>query len=114
MAATQRERMESMVRAAQAKICAALQPFDERPFQEDAWRHAEAGGGLSRVLQEGTAFEKAGVNVAAVGGTLHEDALAAMIPKAEPVHSHRFAAAGLSIVIHPRSPWAPTVHCNYR
>ena len=34
-----RERMEQMVRAAQEEICAALQPLDERPFQEDAWRH---------------------------------------------------------------------------
>jgi len=115
-----RQRMEDMVRAAQAQICAGLQPFDERAFQQDAWRHAESGGGVSRVLQDGTAFEKAGVNVAVVGGTLHEEALQAMIPKAElsaaetAPRSHRFAAVGLSIVIHPRSPWAPTVHCNYR
>ena len=66
-----------MVRAAQAAICGALAPLDERPFQEDAWRHPEGGGGLSRVLQDGTVFEKAGVNVAAVDGELHPEALAA-------------------------------------
>ncbi len=104
-----------MVREAQATICSALAPLDERPFQEDVWRHSEGGGGLSRVLQNGTVFEKAGVNIAAVEGRLHEEALAAMIAKqdlsAEP---RRFAAVGLSVVVHPRSPWQPTVHCNYR
>ena len=104
-----------MVREAQAAICGALGPLDERPFQEDAWRHAEGGGGLSRVLQDGTVFEKAGVNVAAVEGKLHPEALQAMIAKQDLEPSpHRFAAVGLSVVVHPRSPWVPTVHCNYR
>jgi coproporphyrinogen III oxidase len=110
-----RERMEQMVRAAQSTICDALAPLERRAFHEDAWRHAEGGGGLSRVLQDGSAFDKAGVNVASVEGTLHEEALAAMVPKQDLVRgSHRFAAVGLSVVIHPRSPWVPTVHCNYR
>jgi coproporphyrinogen III oxidase len=110
-----RTRMEEMVRAAQAAICDALGPLDERPFQEDAWRHPEGGGGVSRVLQDGTVFDKAGVNVAAVEGSLHPEALAAMIAKQdlEPA-PHRFVAVGLSVVVHPRSPWVPTVHCNYR
>jgi coproporphyrinogen III oxidase len=110
-----RGRMERMVRETQAAICEALEPLDERPFQEDPWRHPEGGGGLSRVLQDGSAFQKAGVNVASVAGTLHEEALQAMVPKQdlEP-HPHHFAAVGLSVVIHPRSPWVPTVHCNYR
>ena len=107
--------MEEMVRAAQSAICGALGPLDERPFQEDAWRHPEGGGGVSRVLQDGTVFDKAGVNVAAVEGRLHPEALAAMIAKQdlEPA-PHRFVAVGLSVVVHPRSPWVPTVHCNYR
>ncbi|HEV8629551.1 MAG TPA: coproporphyrinogen III oxidase, partial [Thermoanaerobaculia bacterium] len=67
-----RARMEQMVRQAQATICAALGPLDEVPFQEDSWQHPEGGGGVSRVLQEGSVFDKAGVNVAAVDGTLHE------------------------------------------
>jgi coproporphyrinogen III oxidase len=112
--ATMRERMETMVRAAQTAICEALAPHETRPFQDDRWRHAEGGGGLSRVLQDGTTFEKAGVNVASVAGTLHEEALAAMVPKDIHPRPQRFAAVGLSVVIHPRSPWVPTVHCNYR
>jgi coproporphyrinogen III oxidase len=110
-----RERMERMVRDAQGVICAALAPFEERPFREDAWRHTEGGGGLSRVLQDGSGFDKAGVNVASVEGTLHEEALAAMVPKQDlDSRPHRFAAIGLSVVIHPRSPLVPIVHCNYR
>jgi coproporphyrinogen III oxidase len=114
------ERMEEMVRSTQASICAALEPLDTRRFQEDAWEHAEGGGGQSRVLQDGTAFEKAGVNVAALAGTLSEAAIAAMLPKSSlsadtsDARARRFRAVGLSVVIHPRNPWAPTVHCNYR
>jgi coproporphyrinogen III oxidase len=115
MTETMRSRMEQMVREAQATICSALAPLDAREFQDDVWRHADGGGGLSRVLQNGSVFDKAGVNMASVEGKLHPDALAAMIAKQdlEPA-PHRFAAVGLSIVVHPRSPWVPTVHCNYR
>jgi coproporphyrinogen III oxidase len=110
-----RARMEAMVSAAQTAICAALEPLDARRFREDAWEHTEEGGGRSCVLQDGTAFEKAGVNVAAVGGTLSDAVVAAMLPKGEiDAQARRFHAVGLSVVIHPRNPWAPTVHCNYR
>src|SRR5688572_10235970 len=101
---TMRARMEVMVGAAQAAICAALAPLDQRPFQEDRWQHSEGGGGLSRVLQDGTVFEKAGVNVAAVEGRLHEEALQAMIAKQDlAARPHHFTAVGLSVVVHPRS-----------
>jgi coproporphyrinogen III oxidase len=110
-----REAMERMVAEAQAAICAALQRFEERPFVEDPWRRPAGGGGVSRVLQGGTAFDKAGVNVASVWGELPEAAAEVMLEKQGLGEAtHRFAATGLSVVIHPRNPLAPTIHCNYR
>ncbi|HVS02261.1 MAG TPA: oxygen-dependent coproporphyrinogen oxidase [Thermoanaerobaculia bacterium] len=112
---TMPERMHAMVRRAQTTICAALEAYEKARFQEDAWRHGEGGGGTSRVLQGGTTFDKAGVNVAAVCGTLGEEAIRVMLPKEDlPTGPLGFTAVGLSLVIHPRSPWVPTIHCNYR
>jgi coproporphyrinogen III oxidase len=107
--------MERLVTAAQQEICTALELLDERPFVEDRWARDAGGGGVTRVLQGGSAFDKAGVNVSSVWGELPPRAAEVMLDKeglgeATP----RFEATGLSVVIHPRSPMAPTIHCNYR
>ena len=38
----------------------------------DRWCRDEGGGGISVVLQEGEVFEKAGMNISVVYGTLSE------------------------------------------
>ncbi|EEE61660.1 hypothetical protein OsJ_16117 [Oryza sativa Japonica Group] len=90
---------------------------------EDVWSRPGGGGGISRVLQDGRVFEKAGVNVSVVYGVMPPDAYraakgeagkngaAADGPKAGPVP---FFAAGISSVLHPKNPFAPTLHFNYR
>ena len=65
------------------------------------------------MLQDGAIFEKAGVNVSAVHGELSEQAAAAM-RGAHGVGERRFFATGVSLVLHPHNPMAPTVHANYR
>ena len=62
--------MEAMVRQAQRTICQAVEELDGQAFCEDVWHRDEGGGGISRVLQNGKVFEKAGVNVAVCNGTL--------------------------------------------
>ena len=104
-----------MIRAAQDEIVAAVEELDGQKFQEDAWTRPGGGGGISRVLQDGNVFEKAGVNVSVVYGQMPPEAYRAatgeggggkdMIP---------FFAAGISSVMHPKNPMAPTVHFNYR
>jgi coproporphyrinogen III oxidase len=94
----------------QDHICAALEKLDGCvSFREDTWQRTEGGGGRSRVLTNGAVFEKAGVNFSDVHGELSPE-FAAQIPG----EGRRFTAAGISLVLHPRSPLVPTVHANFR
>ena len=94
----------------QETICSTLKKVDgSGTFGSDAWKREEGGGGLTRVMEEGTVFEKAGVNTSTVFGVMTEEMARRM--KIDPA---RFYATGISLVIHPRSPMIPTVHMNYR
>src|SRR6266496_4629336 len=76
---TMRVRMEKMVRRMQDAICEAIERPDGKSFREDVWTRCEGGSGTSRVMQDGNVFEKAGVNISVVSGTLsNEGASAAM------------------------------------
>jgi coproporphyrinogen III oxidase len=102
--------MQRYVEALQDRICTALERLDGRAaFRRDRWERDEGGGGLTRVLEDGAVFEKGGVNTSAVHGPLPE-----RMAKAFGVRKKPFFATGLSLVIHPRSPWVPTVHANVR
>ncbi|CAM8912118.1 unnamed protein product [Rhodiola kirilowii] len=111
-----RSRFEKMIRDAQDTVCAAIEAADGGgKFKEDVWSRPGGGGGISRVLQDGAVWEKAGVNVSVVYGVMPPDAYRAANPGADhkpgPVP---FFAAGVSSVLHPKNPFAPTLHFNYR
>src|SRR5918993_1291076 len=87
-------------RAAQDRVCAAVEAADgPGRFREDAWDRPGGGGGRSRILEEGLVFEKAGVNVSSVFGELSETFAHRL-----PGEGRVFFAAGISLVLHPRSP----------
>ena len=110
-----RLKMENLVRETQDSICAALAGIDGEDFREDCWERPEGGGGRTRVLSGGSVFEKAGVNVSVVHGTLSPEAAAKMGGGKSLKNEHLdFFATGLSLVIHPHNSMAPTVHANYR
>lgn len=116
-----RTRFEAMIRKAQDDICAQVSALDGGTFHEDAWVRDNGGGGISRVLQGGNVFEKAGVNVSVVYGTMPPEAVQAASARGvtrdvgyEPGEPVPFFAAGLSSVMHPWNPMAPTMHFNYR
>eukprot|EP00171_Calliarthron_tuberculosum_P014699 IDg14699t1 len=116
-----RTRFEKMIRDAQDSICAEVELLDGGKFHEDAWVRENGGGGISRVLQGGNVFEKAGVNVSVVYGTMPPEAVAAASARGvtrdvgfKPGEPVPFFAAGISSVMHPWNPMAPTMHFNYR
>ena len=117
-----RKEWEATVKDMQAKICSALEKVDGHgKFVEDVWQRPEGGGGWTRVLTEGNVFEKAGVNVSTVHGELPAGAQAQMrsrgvlpVAPANAATKMPFFACGVSLVIHPKNPMAPTVHANYR
>ena len=95
----------------QDKICNALFEIDGNKFVEDKWVREEGGGGRSRVLRNGAVFEQAGVNYSRVSGDQLPKAATTQRPE---LSGCSFEAAGVSLVIHPNNPYAPTSHCNVR
>ncbi len=104
-------RVSQLMQQIQDTICEGLVKLDGGKFQEDAWERPEGGGGRSRVLRDGAIFEQAGVNFSEVWGSHLPASILAHRPEAE---GHEFYATGTSMVLHPRNPFVPTVHLNYR
>lgn len=93
----------------QDRIVAGLEDLDGKKFREDIWVREGGGGGRTRVLVDGGVFEKAGVNFSEVNGRFSED-----FGKTMPGEGLDFFATGVSLVLHPRNPFVPTVHANFR
>ncbi|RPH43414.1 MAG: oxygen-dependent coproporphyrinogen oxidase [Burkholderiales bacterium] len=95
----------------QGRIVCGLETLDGTPFATDRWDRPEGGGGISRVLEEGRVFERAGVLFSHVTGD--------KLPPSASAHrqglaGRAFEAMGVSLVLHPRNPYVPTVHLNVR
>jgi coproporphyrinogen III oxidase len=95
----------------QDAIVAALEALDGGPFRRDAWTRAEGGGGVSRLIEEGALFERGGVNFSHVMGASLPPSATASRPE---LTGRGFEAMGVSLVLHPRNPYVPTVHMNVR
>lgn len=108
-----RDRMVEMVHSVQDEICQAVAGVDGTEFHEDKWERDSGGGGRTRVIQDGKVFEKAGVNVSVVHGELSTEA-ASQMGGGKDVEDLSFFATGVSLVLHPKNPMAPTVHANFR
>ena len=99
----------------QQRIVAALADEDGQPFRADAWTRDASdrlqGDGISLVIEEGGLFERGGCNFSHVRG--------ATLPPSATQHRAELAGApfeamGVSLVLHPRNPFVPTVHMNVR
>jgi coproporphyrinogen III oxidase len=97
--------------ALQDRIVTALEAVDGRTFHSDAWARPEGGGGRTRILEEGNVFERAGVGFSRVQGARLPASASASRPE---LAGRGFEAMGVSLVLHPRNPYCPTVHMNVR
>lgn len=96
----------------QDKICVALTAADgSATFTEENWTREEGGCGRSRVLVKGAVFEQAGVNFSHISGATLPASATAHRPE---LAGRSFQALGVSLVIHPLSPYLPTSHANVR
>jgi coproporphyrinogen III oxidase len=104
--------VKSYLLALQDQICAALEAEDGRAhFQTDEWTRPEGGGGRTRIMADGGVFEKAGVAFSHVSGTKLPPSATAHRPE---LAGKPWQAVGVSLVLHPRNPYAPTAHANVR
>ncbi|MFX1671864.1 oxygen-dependent coproporphyrinogen oxidase [Paraburkholderia sp. A2WS-5] len=99
----------------QTQIADTLGAFDGTPFATDAWQREPGeklrGGGCTRILEGGQFFERGGIGFSDVAG----DALPPSATAARPeLNGRGFEAMGVSLVLHPRNPYCPTVHMNVR
>src|SRR6266581_299948 len=94
----------------QNRIVAELERIDGHSFRSDRWGRSE-GGGESRIIEDGGVFERGGVNFSRVRGERLPPSASASRPE---LAGRAWEAMGVSLVLHPRNPYAPTVHLNVR
>jgi coproporphyrinogen III oxidase len=95
----------------QERIVDRLEEIDGMSFRTDQWVRPEGGGGISRLVEEGNVLERGGVNYSHVLGKQLPPSATAHRPE---LSGRAWEAMGVSLVFHPRNPYAPTVHMNVR
>lgn len=115
--------MIDFITTLQFDICKQLELFESTAtFSTDFWTRPEGGGGKSCVIEHGDVFEKGGVNISAVHSTLttkkeqhlFQQLLAKRNLPQFDLNNAQYVATGISLVLHPKNPFVPTVHMNYR
>ncbi len=95
----------------QERIVARLAELDGGSFLRDAWERPQGGGGVTRLIEDGKLFERGGVGFSHVYGNSLPPSASAARPE---LAGRSFQAMGVSLVLHPRNPFVPTVHLNVR
>jgi coproporphyrinogen III oxidase len=99
------------LRGLQDRIVAELERLDGGKFRSDSWARKGGGGGISRLIEDSALIERGGVNFSHVTGVNLPPSASAGRPE---VAGRAFEAMGVSLVMHPRNPYVPTVHMNVR
>jgi coproporphyrinogen III oxidase len=107
----QSDQVRTYLTGLQDSIVARLEALDGGKFRRDSWDRPEGGGGISCLTEEGGVFERGGVNFSHVRGDRLPPSATATRPE---LAGRAFEAMGVSLVLHPRNPFAPTVHMNVR
>ena len=104
-------RVKEFLLELQQLIVERMQQVDGKTFRRDGWERPEGGGGLSCLVEEGNVLERGGVNFSHVKGEKLPPSASAHRPE---LAGRRWEAMGVSLVMHPRNPYAPTTHMNVR
>ncbi|HSC06831.1 MAG TPA: oxygen-dependent coproporphyrinogen oxidase [Steroidobacteraceae bacterium] len=104
--------VRTYLRSLQDRVCEAIETADGvARFREDLWERAEGGGGRSRVLEDGSVFERAGIGYSDVHGAKLPPTASARRPE---LAGRSYEALGVSLIFHPHNPFVPTAHMNVR
>jgi coproporphyrinogen III oxidase len=103
--------VKSWLLGLQQRIVDVLEAADGQAFMREEWQRPEGGGGISRLVEGGNVLERGGVNFSHVMGARLPPSAAAGRPE---LAGRSWEAMGVSLVLHPRNPYAPTVHMNVR
>jgi len=98
-------------RTVQDEIWQEVETRDPGNGREDSWDRSGGGGGRSRAVEDGSRFEKGGVNFSHVAGESLPESATETRPR---LANQPFEATGVSVVLHPVNPYAPTAHLNIR
>lgn len=104
-------RVKEFLLELQELIVQRLEQVDGTAFRRDEWQRPEGGGGISRLVEAGNVLERGGVNFSHVMGDRLPPSASAHRPE---LAGRRWEAMGVSLVMHPRNPYAPTSHMNVR
>ena len=99
----------------QARIICAVAALDGGEFLSDPWEKSPGevlqGNGITKILEGGAVFERAGCGFSHVRGPRLPPSATQNRPE---LAGAPFEAMGVSLVFHPRNPYVPTVHMNVR
>lgn len=99
----------------QQRITSTMAEVDGQAFMADKWKKSKheplQGTGVTKILENGAVFERAGCGFSHVRGASLPPSATQSRPE---LAGAPFEAIGLSLVFHPRNPYAPTVHMNVR
>ena len=107
------EQIKKYLLALQVDICEEFEKLDSiSNFDTDIWKRDDGrGSGITRVISDGSLFEKGGVNYSIISGDKMPKSATALRPDLE---GRNYTALGLSLVLHPDNPYIPTTHANLR
>lgn len=107
--------LEKFFLGLQSSICLAINKEEKNQFKIDNWNKSSnkqlKGNGCTRIIENGSLFERGGVNYSHVFGDKLPPSATKLRPELE---GRSFEAMGLSLVFHPQNPYIPTVHMNIR
>ena len=107
------EQVEKYLLSLQNDICEEFGALDSKSiFDKDVWeRNDGRGRGVTRVISDGSLFEKGGVNFSIISGEKMPKSATELRPELE---GRKYTALGISLVFHPLNPFVPTTHANVR